>query len=158
MLSIRRTLDRITGNIMYGVGGEGNIKQVMTISEATHRITNIAATVLTLDSRKVISSNDSLNGFYVEKPDGTFTLINDSIKQVSGNDQLDVASAASLAVGNAIKIRTTNAVTARLEYIPDATTQLMEQAVFKDESVWEPESRRATCFECAIRNIYGRIM
>lgn len=136
--SIRRTMDRLEANVMYGIGGEGNIKQVMTISEATHRITNIASTILTLDSRKIVSSNDSFNTLYIEKPDGTFTQINDSIKQTSGNDQLDVASAASLSVGDAIIIRTSNASTARLEYIPDATSRAAYgdvQGVYKNESI-----------------------
>jgi hypothetical protein len=138
--SIRRTVDRLQANIMYGLGGEGNTKQVMTIADATHRITNIAGTVLTLDSRKIVSSNDSLNGFYVQKPDNTFTLINDSIKQTSGNDQLDVASVVDLAVGNPIKIRTAASAVSRLEYVPDAASRTAYgdvEGVYRNESIPE---------------------
>lgn len=141
LLSISRTLDRLTGNKMYGVGGEGNLKQVMTIAEATHRITVIASLTVTLDSRKVVSSNDSFNGMYVEIPDGTFIQITDSIKQMSGNDQLVLASVAGLAVGDPLIVRTSNASTARLEYIPDQASisaySRTVESVFRDESVQE---------------------
>ena len=140
MLSIRRTLDRVSANIMYGVGGEGNIKQIMTISEATHRVTNIATLTVTLDSDKVVSSADSLNGFYVEKPDGSFLQITDCNKQVGANDQLILDSVSGLSVGDAIKIRTSNSATARLEYIPDAASRAVygdAEGVFRDESIQE---------------------
>lgn len=140
LVSIRRTRNRVEANMMFGVGGEGNFKQVMTIAEATHRITAIVGTVVTLDSRKVVSSNDSLNGFYAEKPDLTLTQINDSIKQTSGNDQLDLASVAGLVVGDPIKIRTANSNTARLEFIPDAASRAAFgdiQGVYRNESIAE---------------------
>lgn len=155
--SLRRTMDRLQANVMYGIGGEGSIKQVMTVAEATHRITAIASTLLTLDSRKIVSSNDSLNGFYVEKPDGTFTLINDSIKQTSGNDQLDVASASGLAAGDAIKIRTSNSATARLEYVPDKASRDLYgdvQGVYKNESMQEIRNLLGPFAKSALSDTY----
>lgn len=139
--SIRRTVDRLQANIMYGLGGEGNTKQVMTIAEATHRITNIAGSDITLDSDKIVSSDGSLTGFYVEKPDGTFTLIVDSSKGVT-YDVLNISSVASLVVGDPIIIRTSNDATARLEYIPDAASRTAYgdvEGVYRNESI--PEIR-----------------
>jgi hypothetical protein len=143
LVSIRRTLDPIVGNVMYGTGGEGEAKQIMTISEATHRVTVVSSNDITLDSAKVVSSTGSLNNFYVQRPDNSLTQITASVKQVGANDKLTVADATGIAVGNTIKIRTANSVTARLEYIPDKASRDTYgdvEAVFKDESFREAQN------------------
>lgn len=92
-------------NVVYGRGGEGSKGIPMTIGTATHRITAIAGNTITLDSRKVVSSNGTWNTAYsLEKPDGSLTDITDSIKPASGNDQLTLASAGGLAVDDAVRI------------------------------------------------------
>ncbi len=141
--SIRRTIDRLAANIMYGLGGEGNLKQVMTIAEATHRITaiNSGAGIITLDSRKVVSSAGSLTFFYVEKPNGTFVQIIDSNKDSGGGyDYLTLSSVAALVVGDKIKIRTDSDSTARLEYIPDKASRDAYgdvDGVYRNEAIQE---------------------
>jgi hypothetical protein len=140
LFTIKRTIDPIIGNVMYGTGGEGQAKQVMTIAEATHRVTAISGNDLTLDSAKVVSSTGSLNNFYVEKTNGTFTQISSSFKNVGANDVLTVGSVADITVGDAIKIRTSNSATARLEFIPDKLSRDTYgdvEGVYKDESFQE---------------------
>lgn len=124
------------GNVVYGRGGEGSKGIPMTIGTATHRITAIASNTITLDSRKVVSSDGTWNTNYsVEKPDGSLTVITGSVKQVSGNDQLTLTSAAGLAVDDAIRIVGNTGLDVDIVWDKDSVTTYGPRIIhFQDEN------------------------
>lgn len=123
-------------NTVYGIGGEGDDGVPANIGFATHRITDIVSDTITLDSRKVLSMSGDWTGFAVEKPDGTITEILSTTKPGSGNDELQLASVAGLAVDDYVRIVTNTTPPARVPYVYNYGARNLygpREIVLKDE-------------------------
>lgn len=141
LLQLKRDATAVRGNLVYGIGGGGNKSRVMTIANATHRITAINGSVLTLDSTRIIGEVSGFaSGFSIKKPNGTTTAITSAEK--STFDKITVSSVSGLSVGDKIRFVHTSSG-APLEYVHDYDSILAgttREVIFRDENLNDVEN------------------
>lgn len=140
LLELKRDAEIAKGNIVYGIGGAGKDRRVMTLANATHRITAINSNTLTLDSTKILGAANGYTSMSIKKPDGSSTAITSAEK--STLDKVTVASAAGLSVGDKVRFIFT-ASGAPVEFVLDVDRIAAESArsiTYRNEKLTDVEN------------------
>lgn len=140
LLEVKREAEIAKANIVYGLGGIGSQIREMTLANATHRITAISSNTLTLDSTKILGSNNGYTSMSIVKPDGSLTAITSAEK--STLDKITVASASGLVVGDKIRFVFT-ASGAPVEFVLNSdriTAESARETLYRNEKLTDVEN------------------
>lgn len=140
LLELKRDAEISKANIVYGLGGIGSKSREMSLANATHRITAISSNTLTLDSTKILGSNNGYTSMSIVKPDGSLTAIASAEK--STLDKITVASASGLVVGDKIRFVFT-ASGAPVEFVLNSdriTAESSHSVVYRNEKLTDVEN------------------
>lgn len=140
LLEIKRDAEIGKANIVYGLGGAGTKSRAMTLANATHRITAISSNTLTLDSTKILGSDNGYTSMSIVKPDGSLTAITSAEK--STLDKITVASASGLVVGDKIRFVFT-ASGAPVEFVLNSdriATESARETIYRNDKLSDLEN------------------